>query len=197
MRSITHADKGGGQAKGQARRASALDAGPNELAPSGDFRLAGGMLEPRVLLVDDQDDSIFFMRTLFRRAQLAARLEVAYTARAALDVLSASDVEPPILLFLDIKLPGEDGFEVLRWCRRQVLLSNLFVVMLTSSHHITDVQRAEAEGADSFLVKYPSTAVLRQVYEAATTAKTRWEFARELGQRRLPSQQQTPWQLIP
>jgi len=54
---------------------------------------------------------------------------------------------------LDLKLPGRDGFEVLRWIRQQPELKALRVVVLTSSDRIQDVNLAYQLGANSFLVK--------------------------------------------
>ncbi len=56
-------------------------------------------------------------------------------------------------MLLDIKMPGMDGFEVLRWVRHRSEFSRLCVVMLTSSDEIRDVNRAYQLGASSFLVK--------------------------------------------
>lgn len=59
----------------------------------------------------------------------------------------------PALVLLDIKLPGVDGFEVLRWIRAQSNFARLCVVMLTSSDEVRLVNRAYQLGANSFLVK--------------------------------------------
>ena len=59
----------------------------------------------------------------------------------------------PALVLLDIKMPGMDGFEVLKWIRNQPSLAKLCVVMLTSSDQIQDANKAYQFGANSFLVK--------------------------------------------
>jgi len=64
----------------------------------------------------------------------------------------------PTLLLLDIKLPKRNGFEVLEWVRRQhTALRRTPVVMLTSSRHSVDVNRAYDLGVNSYVVK-PETA---------------------------------------
>jgi DNA-binding NarL/FixJ family response regulator len=45
------------------------------------------------------------------------------------------------------------GFEVLQWIRGQPGVRNSAVIVLTSSDHIRDVNRAYTLGANSFLVK--------------------------------------------
>lgn len=60
----------------------------------------------------------------------------------------------PTILLLDIKLPRRSGFEVLEWVRKQRSnLRRLPIVMLTSSRHSTDVNRAYDLGANSYLTK--------------------------------------------
>jgi CheY-like chemotaxis protein len=56
-------------------------------------------------------------------------------------------------VLLDLKMPGVDGFEVLRWIRQQPGLRNLLVVVLTSSQDMKDVNIAYKLGANSFMVK--------------------------------------------
>ena len=94
-----------------------------------------------ILLVDDNQDDLM----LIERALAYLRGEYPYTDRGAYPV--------PDLVLLDIKMPGTDGFEVLRWIRQQKEFSELCVVMLTSSDEIRDVNRAYQLGANSFLVK--------------------------------------------
>ena len=78
----------------------------------------------------------------------------------------------PALVLLDLKLPRRSGFEVLQWLRRQVSgLNRLPVIILTSSRHSADINRAYDLGANSYLVK-PDTGA--QLEELATQFQTYW-----------------------
>jgi DNA-binding response OmpR family regulator len=59
----------------------------------------------------------------------------------------------PGLVLLDLKLPGIDGFEVLKWIRANSALQDLRVVVLTSCSGIREVHKAYQLGANTFLVK--------------------------------------------
>jgi len=78
----------------------------------------------------------------------------------------------PCIVLLDIKLPRRSGFEVLQWVRRQpTALNRLPVVMLTSSRHSVDINRAYDLGANSYLSK-PETA--SQLEQLATRFQSYW-----------------------
>jgi DNA-binding response OmpR family regulator len=76
----------------------------------------------------------------------------------------------PGLLLLDIKLPRRSGFEVLTWIRTQSNpLRRMPVVMLTSSTHATDVNRAYDLGANSYMAKPESTDRLNELVRMFTS----------------------------
>jgi CheY-like chemotaxis protein len=78
----------------------------------------------------------------------------------------------PYVVLLDIKLPRRSGFEVLRWMKeRGDNLRRIPVVMMTSSRHAVDVNRAYDLGANSYLTK-PETTEQRE--ELALVFKSYW-----------------------
>lgn len=113
-----------------------------------------------ILLVDDNQDDHALIKRAFSRAGLAHPLQSVSSGIEAIAYLN--DEHPyhdrtnyplPVLVLLDVKMPGVDGFEVLRWIRHQPRFARLCVVMLTSSDEIRDANMAYQLGADSFLVK--------------------------------------------
>jgi CheY-like chemotaxis protein len=78
----------------------------------------------------------------------------------------------PAVMLLDLKLPRRSGFEVLQWLRGQPSgLKRLPVVVLTSSRHSTDINRAYDLGANSYLIK-PDTG--SQLEQLASEFQTYW-----------------------
>ena len=57
------------------------------------------------------------------------------------------------LVFLDLKMPRQSGFEVLHWVRSHPSLKSLPILVLTSSCHDMDVKRAYERGTNTCLVK--------------------------------------------
>jgi CheY-like chemotaxis protein len=123
------------------------------------------------LLVEDNEDDVFFMRRAFKDARLPNQLHVVNSGEAAIEYLSNtgpySDPEQyplPDLVFLDLKMPGLDGFDVLSWMRQERGLS-VPVAVLTSSPEDSDRTRATILGADCYLLKPPTQAMLRSCCE--------------------------------
>ena len=113
-----------------------------------------------ILIVDDSEDDITVVRKALQKASIANPLYAVKSGEEAIQYFkgegrySNRDEYPlPDLLLLDLKMPGIDGFEVLRWIRQQPTLSATRVVVLTGSDHIRDVNQAYQLGANSFMVK--------------------------------------------
>jgi len=116
--------------------------------------------EAVVLLVEDVEDDAELVRRAFAKGSVVNPLQIVRTGEEALEYLTgtgryANRAEYPLpeLLLLDLKLPGIDGFQVLRWIRQQPELKALRVVVLTSSQALSDATEAYKAGANSFLVK--------------------------------------------
>jgi len=107
----------------------------------------------RILLVEDDAR----MRALVRRglAEHGHRVEVATTGPDAVDAVLAS---PPEVIVLDLMLPGFDGVEVVRRLRTHDV--RVPVLMLTARDAASDVVSSLDAGADDYLAKPFSFAVL-------------------------------------
>jgi CheY-like chemotaxis protein len=117
---------------------------------------------PSILLVDDSEDDRVIMRRAFRGAGVPTSVFMVGGGEEAIDYLSGTgkyadrnEFPLPALVLLDIKMPGMDGLDVLRWIRLQPNLQTLRVVMLTSSNDPVDARTAYRMGANSFLTKSP------------------------------------------
>ncbi len=116
--------------------------------------------QAHILLVEDSRMDVELTLDAFREARLANTVHVAPNGQAALDYLfgrgsyADRDAYPmPNLVLLDLKLPGIDGFQVLRTIKETPLLKRLPVVILTSSKEEGDRALSYDIGANSYLVK--------------------------------------------
>jgi len=113
-----------------------------------------------ILLVEDREDDILLIRRAFGKASLTNPLQVVRSGEEAIAYLSGegkysnrAEYPLPVVVLLDLKMPGMDGFEVLQWIRQEEGIRGLPVLVLTSSNEMRDVNRAYQLGANSFFVK--------------------------------------------
>ena len=109
-----------------------------------------------VLLVEDSPDDVELTIRALRKARIAAAVRVARDGAEALEALlgdGAALAKGLRVVLLDLKLPGLGGLEVLERIRREEATRALPVVVLTSSREESDIRRAYALGANSFVVK--------------------------------------------
>ena len=127
---------------------------------------------PLIVAVDDENDDIFFLRRALTKTAVPHRFQPFSNGEAAMAALSAvaaggPDAEPPLVCFLDIKMVGLSGFDLLRWIRGQRALDTLPVIMFSSSDYPADVELARELGAQGYLKKYPSVTAMKAVLDQA------------------------------
>ncbi len=100
---------------------------------------------PKILLVDDDEELRALLTEYLGRFGLAPA-----TAADAEQALRAFRADPPDVLVLDVMLPGQDGFSVLRRIRER---SRCPVIMLTARGDVADRVLGLELGADDYLPK--------------------------------------------
>ena len=113
-----------------------------------------------ILLVEDNRMDVELTLDAFQEARLLNTIYVSPNGQDALDYLFgrgkyADRIAYPIpnLVLLDLKLPGVDGFEVLRQVKSAPILRRLPVIILTSSKEEGDRALTYDIGANSYIVK--------------------------------------------
>ena len=107
----------------------------------------------RALIVEDNDSFRLALKGLLSSRYPSMKLKEARDGREALDEVNAFD---PDLIFMDIKLPGENGLEL----TRKIKMSNSEVtIIILTSHDLPEYREAaRVGGADHFLTKSSSSA---------------------------------------
>ena len=114
----------------------------------------------KILLVEDNPMDVELTLDAFDQVHLTNEIKVVEDGQQALDYLFgregyADRLEYPMpdLVLLDLKLPGIDGFEVLKQVKATEGLKRLPVIILTSSQEEGDRAIGYDSGANSYLVK--------------------------------------------
>jgi CheY-like chemotaxis protein len=91
----------------------------------------------------------------------------ANNGRAAIEFLDQSSATGslPRIMFLDLKMPVMNGFELLAWMRKQTYCAQIPVIVLSGSDHQNDIDRASQLGAVCYLVKPATTDDLRRLLQ--------------------------------
>jgi len=112
---------------------------------------------PILLLVEDSEDDAFFFKRTLKKSGATCSLRHVTNGAEAVDFLqhaASSDPEKlPYAIFLDLKMPVLNGFEVLEWIRTQTFPSVIPVIVLSGSDYTEDRERAARLGATDYLVK--------------------------------------------
>lgn len=102
----------------------------------------------RILVVDDNDDDLFFAQIVLKAACVAAGVDLKETGQLALDYLASPQGQEVDIILLDINMPEMSGFEFLDLYQPlyDQGLVQAPVVMHSSSSAPTDKSKASAYG---------------------------------------------------
>jgi CheY-like chemotaxis protein len=124
-----------------------------------------------ILLVEDDENDVFFVKRVFQLNNFTNPLQVAENGETALAYLKGEGIYAdrqkyplPMLIFLDIKMPRVNGFEVLARMRGDEALKNIPVVMLSSSSMAEDKGKARQLGATAYITKPLEAKELQRIY---------------------------------
>jgi CheY-like chemotaxis protein len=138
-----------------ANPAQSLDAAPSPAA------VIEVRAPTRVLVVDDNRDAAESLGLLLQ--MLGAEVAVVHDGSSA---LSAVSVHRPAVVFLDLGMPGMDGFEVARRIRREPDHRDTTLIALTGWGQERDRHATKAAGFDHHLIKPADVAALQALLMA-------------------------------
>ena len=106
----------------------------------------------KVLIVDDE----LHIRSLLEQTLEELEEEHGVTllsASSGEEGLSVIEEERPSLVFLDIMMPGMDGYEVCRRVKERLDMSGTHMILLTAKGQVTDREEGLASGAVDYMTK--------------------------------------------
>jgi twitching motility two-component system response regulator PilH len=102
----------------------------------------------KVLVVDDSPTIVMLLGRMLRQNKF-----VTFEASDGEAGLGLARSELPGLIFLDIVMPGMDGFSCLRALRRDPTTKNIPVIMISGNEQATEQFYVQRIGADAFMKK--------------------------------------------
>lgn len=100
-------------------------------------------MPPEVLIVDDNDGVLFLHELMVEESGLSDRIKTFTGAEAAIAYLKGRSGQDPVTIFLDINMPGLDGWGFMDQISQGESYSHLNVVLVTSSVNQSDKIKAE------------------------------------------------------
>lgn len=120
--------------------------------------------QPRILCVDDDEDSRVMLVTLLRLALIEAK-----AVGTGTQALSLIEQERFDLYLLDAWLPGLDGFELCR--RMRALDAHKPILFFSGAAYEADRQRGIEAGADDYVIKPDVDALVGSITRLVARAK--------------------------
>lgn len=122
-----------------------------------------------MLLVEDDDHDIFFVRRATETSNGGHTVHVVHDGAQAIEYLRAEGIYAdrerypwPNLILTDLKMPGMDGFELLQWLHQNPYSAVIPLIVYSSSNLEADVRRAYRLGANAYIKKPGSVSELAQ-----------------------------------
>ena len=128
-----------------------------------------------VLLIDDSHEDLFLVKRLLSRAGVKQPIVTVDGGEEAIVFLHAAALPGaedllPCIIFCDVKMPKQNGFDVLEWVRSEKAFKDVPFAILSGGDVPADRERALELGANHFLVKFPTPDVLQRVVDEACGA---------------------------
>ena len=114
------------------------------------------------MLIDDNADDNFFHEREIKKNERAPIVITKNSGRTALEYLKLKIEPHSDLIFLDINMPGMNGWEFLKEYNQldKVLQSRAIIIILTTSENARDVARANTY---SFVTDYITKPLTREI----------------------------------
>jgi len=104
-----------------------------------------------VMVVDDSPTVRKILQVELERADY--RVVMCSNGREAFQYCSRPEAAIPGLIFLDVRMPGVDGFEVAQRLKRNHRLVNSTIILLTRCDSVIDRLKARLAGAQAVITK--------------------------------------------
>ena len=126
-----------------------------------------------ILVVDDDPNDLILIRAAFRAVQITSTIHAVESGSQAIAYLTRegkyadqSLFPYPDFVMTDLKMPGVDGFALLKFLRQNPESAIVPVAVLSGSSDSDDIRRAYRLGANSYHIKPSGPTDLRALVNA-------------------------------
>ena len=121
-------------------------------------------MQQKLLIVDDEAHiRMLIEQTLEELEDNDVEFLSADNGEKALEIIST---EKPDLVFLDVMMPKMNGMEVCRRVKKELVLNNVYIILLTAKGQELDRQKGHEVGADLYMTKpFDPEVLLRKAKE--------------------------------
>ena len=108
-----------------------------------------------ILLVEDDPGHARLIERNLRRAHMTNEIITLRDGQTAVDYLFGEERRPllPLLMLLDLNLPGLSGFQVLERLKAERRTKHIPVICLTTTDNPQDIERCYALGCNVYITK--------------------------------------------
>ncbi|MEJ7674818.1 MAG: response regulator [Chitinophagaceae bacterium] len=108
-------------------------------------------MSKKILIVDDEPHiRMLIEQTVEELEDEGVEFLTAENGEQALEIIQA---ENPQLVFLDVMMPKKNGMEVCRRVKKELLLTDVYIVLLTAKGQELDRLKGQEVGADVYMTK--------------------------------------------
>jgi CheY-like chemotaxis protein len=125
-----------------------------------------------VLVVDDSESDIFFLLRAFAASKVQNPVQVVRSGAEAIEYIEGTGkfenrnrFPLPKVVFLDLRMPPPNGFDVLNWKRAKKDLPKILWVAMTNFDSPRAINEAYGAGASTFLIKPLDSTDVRNLIE--------------------------------
>ena len=121
-------------------------------------------MEQKILIVDDESHiRMLIEQTLEELEDEGVEFLTAENGEIAFNIIQE---ENPQLVFLDVMMPKMNGMEVCRKVKKELMLDDVYIVLLTAKGQELDRQKGHEVGADVYMTKpFDPEAILKKARE--------------------------------
>lgn len=130
--------------------------------------------ETRLIVVEDSDADYMALKRSLKKLDVANEIRRFEDADDALDFLERiykSAAAEPVIILLDLNLPGTDGRDFIVQVKQDDALKQIPIVVFSTSSNPKDIEFAYVNGANGYMVKPVS---VTKFHNSMSSFKSYW-----------------------